>query len=266
MLNKNVLPNLATTLSTGVALSLAIAIDAPKAGAVSLAISNPGFENPVLQDGRFSTNILPGWQLYDPLGLVPPNGSATDSSIGAFNPTSTPAYISNGVPEGKNGGFVYLTQTSGSGVVGISQTLSSNLTAGTNYKLSVNVGDPKDFSIFGIGGFPGYTVQLLAGGNVLAQDNNSLKITEGTFATSTVSYTALASDLNIGKPLEIRLLNLLQGNGRDVDFDNVKLDATTAIPEPTSAVGTLFIGAVGVVSLLKKKTAFSFSKRSKLNN
>lgn len=264
MLKKNTLSKIATTVSTGVALSLAIAVDAPKVGAVSLAISNPGFENPVLQDSDFAINTLPGWQLYDPSGLVPSNPTATDSNFGAFNPTGTGAYISNGVPEGKNDAYVYLTQAPGSGVAGISQTLSSNLTAGTNYTLNVDVGNPLDYGGFGLTGFPGYTVQLLAGGNVLAQDNSSLQISEGTFATSTVSYTASASDPNIGGLLEVRLLNPLQGNGREVDFDNVRLDAATAVPEPSSTVSTLVIGALGAASILKRKLVFS--KRSKLNN
>jgi hypothetical protein len=259
MLNK--IPKLVTAVATGVALSLAIAIDAPKARAVNLAISNPGFENPVLPDGGFTTNVLPGWQIYDPSGLVLSDATATDSNLGAFNPKGTGAYTSDGVPEGNNDAFIYLTQNPGSGVAGISQTLSSSLIADTKYTLSVDVGNPLDYDNFGLTGFPGYIVQLLAGGNVLAQDNNSFNPTEGTFATSTISYIALASDPNIGNPLEIRLLNPLQGNGREVDFDNVRLDAA-AVPEPASTVGTLVFGVLWVGSRFKKKLVSS--NRSKL--
>ena len=261
MFNKNVVPKLVTAVATGIALSLVIAVDAPRAGAVTLAISNPGFEDPVLPDGGFTTNVLPGWQLYDPSGLVLLDATATDSSFGAFNPTGTGAYTSDRVPEGNNDAFIYLTQNPGSGVAGISQTLSSNLIADTKYTLSVDVGNPIDYANFGLTGFPGYRVQLLAGGNVLAQDNNSFNPTEGTFATSTVSYIALASDPNIGNPLEIRLLNSLQGNGREVDFDNVRLDIA-AVPEPASTVGTLVFGAFCVGSRFKKKLVSS--NRSKL--
>ena len=74
-------------------------------------------------------------------------------------------------------------------------------------------------------GFPGYRVDILAGGEVLASDVNTLAITEGTFATSTVTFNSTADHPQIGQNLEIHLVNLANGPGLEVDFDNVRLDA-----------------------------------------
>jgi hypothetical protein len=148
------------------------------------------------------------------------------SSPGTFNP-STGNYP-NDVPEGNNVGNVFLVNEIGSGRAGLSQTLDTLLAANTRYTLSVEVGNPTgDDPVPGItfGGFPGYQIELLAGGQVLEIDNNSLEIAEGTFSTSTVTYTTSATDLLLGKPLEVRLINLLQGPGIEVDFDNVRLTA-----------------------------------------
>ncbi|HEY9862220.1 MAG TPA: hypothetical protein V6D16_22180, partial [Candidatus Obscuribacterales bacterium] len=40
-----------------------------------------------------------------------------------------------------------------------------------------------------------------------------------------ITYTSSATDSVIGQPLEIRLINLLQGPGIEVDFDDVQLIA-----------------------------------------
>ncbi len=61
---------------------------------------------------------------------------------------------------------------------------------------------------------------------MLATDNSTLNIAEGTFGTSTVSYTAAATDPFLGEQLGIRLINPVQGSGFEVDFDNVRLTAT----------------------------------------
>jgi hypothetical protein len=70
-------------------------------------------------------------------------------------------------------------------------------------------------------------VELLAGGEVLAADDNTLCIAEGTFGTSTVTYNSTAHDPLSGEALEIRLINLLEGPGFEVSFDNVRLTATS---------------------------------------
>lgn len=193
---------------------------------IFLPIQNAGFEATILEDFTFTTAPPPGWELYNPDGLIPAVTTDESSSPGTFNP-STGNYP-NDVPEGDNVGNVFLVDEVGSGRAGLSQTLDTLLAANTRYTLSVEVGNPTgDDPVPGINfeGFPGYQVELLAGGQVLAVDNNSLEIAEGTFSTSTVTYTTSATDSLLGKPLEIRLINLLQGPGIEVDFDDVQLIA-----------------------------------------
>ena len=97
----------------------------------------------------------------------------------------------------------------------LSQVLSETLSEGYKYTLQVYVGKRADLR------FSSYAVQLLAGGNLLAQEN-SLSPKNGQFLLSTVTYTALAGDSYLGLPLEIRLLS----GGIQVNFDMVSLDAS----------------------------------------
>lgn len=248
MLKQSILTTLAATLTMG------IVANAPKADAALLNIANAGFEDPVLADNGFTENVLPGWTAYDPSNLFSTDPTQ-GSSYGAFNPGT--ATYPGGVPEGNNDAYIYLSNAVGSGVAGISQTLSDVLTANTQYNLTVDVGNPAAYTGFPeLAGFPGYAVQLLAGGNVLASES-SLTPGEGAFGTSTLSYTASAGSAFLGQALEIRLLNTLSNTGTEVDFDNVRLNAisATAVPEPTSMLGILAFGAFGAGSILKKKKA-----------
>jgi hypothetical protein len=127
---------------------------------------------------------------------------------------------------------------------GLTQTLPAPLLLSTQYTLTVAVGnfgpsagDPWDFS-----GFPGYRVDLLAGGIVIASDNNTLAPGEGRFLTSTVSFTTGSSHALAGQALGIRLVNL-NGSGVEVNFDKVQLDAV-AVPEPASGLIVVLSGAL----------------------
>lgn len=275
---KNIFTKLAATAATGAVLAVGIAIEAPKAEAISLSIANAGFETPVLGDNQFTdqlgisnppgiTDFLPGWNIYDPngilasfTGLEPTTGDVP--SVGVWNPPV--GNYPGEAPEGKNVGYVYLPTyspklvTVGSGVAGISQTLSSSLAAKTLYTLKVDVGNtagknpllpvPELFK-----GFPGYEVQLLAGGNILATES-ALTPAEGTFGTSVLSFVAGADNPNLGTSLQIRLINKNAGAGANVDFDNVRLEAT-AVPEPASVLGLLAFGALGATVTRKKKAS-----------
>ena len=86
--------------------------------------------------------------------------------------------------------------------------------------------------------FPGYRVDLLGGGVVIAQDDNTLTIPEGEFATATVSLSVGDTHPQLGQALGIRLVSLNEIPGGftqqtspdlEVDFDDVQLSAT-AIP------------------------------------
>lgn len=240
-------------LSASVSLALAVLLSASNARAVSIAIDNFGFEepnlageSPIVGDEVFTFETPPGWELYDPSGLIPADANLSTSFVGVWDPTS--AFFTDEAPEGKNVGAILLAQAPGSGIAGFSQTLSSTLKAKTRYSLKVEVGNPG--AIFA--GFPGYRIQLLAGETVVAEDDNILNPAEGSFETSIVSFTTSANTPNLGEQLEIRLLNILDGSGLEVDFDNVRLEATP-VPETTSLLGLVVVGALGINSRLKRQ-------------
>lgn len=201
------------------------------ANAVLLTVNNFSFENPSTAPATFTGDQASGpadWSVY--------NAGDTNSFryFGVWNPATTDSYT-DPVPDGFNVGVVFLLNTFSIAEAGFQQVLPSTLEVSTRYTLSVDVGNfdpgsgsaPWDFT-----GFPGYRVDLLAGGVVLASDNNTLMPAEGRFLTSTISYTVGASHTNAGQALAIRLVSL-NGTGVEVNFDNVLLDAT-AVPEPSS--------------------------------
>jgi len=135
--------------------------------------------------------------------------------------------------------------------VGLTQILAETLQPNTTYTLSVEVGNiasgigppPCDVAgFFDLDGFPGYQVQLLAGGVVVAQDNDSLHgaIPEGEFRLSTVMMTTGTTHAQLGQPLEIRLINLNlietpADPGIEVDFDDVRMNATPVASVPAAS-------------------------------
>lgn len=211
------------------------AIDSTSGLTTVIPIENAGFEVPVLEDGVFTAGFsqgepIPGWTPYDPNDLITgiplTLGGVLYTDVGTINPLS--AQYPNEPPEGQNVGYSFVVNPFGSGVVGFTQTLDTFLTVNTKYTLQVEVGNPQGVDQFGndYTGFPGYRVELVAGGNVLAADNNTLNIEEGEFKTSEVSFLAFADNLYLGNNLEIRLINLGQGPGLSIDFDNVSLTTT----------------------------------------
>jgi len=221
-----------TTFILVFALACGFLAVCPEAHA-QMTIVNPGFEDPVLVEDDWTWNDVPGWTLVN-----------TDDANGAgvWN-TSSYDFDPPHAPEGQN---VAYTETAWDGTVrGLSQVLTETFEADTDYTLTVEVGNSWDYY------WAGYSVQLLAGGTVLEEDNNSLWPDYYKWATSTVAYTYDAADAGlVGQPLEIRLLNL----GKDMDaatpsvvgveFDNVRL-----IPEPAS----LSMLALAGLALLRRR-------------
>ncbi len=207
-----------------------------------LTVQNHSFEADFAADGTFPTFTPTGWQTYDPFGLLPLSGNA----VGVLNPNGT-TFFPGGAPDGDNVALIFLEDSYDQGPVGLTQVLTDTLQANTHYSLEVEVGNiasgtglpPFDtFGFYDLDGFPGYQVQLLAGGVVLAEDNNSLfgSIAEGTFESTTVEFTTGSTHAQLGQALEIRLINrnetdTAEDPGIEVDFDNVRLNAT-AVPEP----------------------------------
>ena len=183
--------------------------------ATPIAIVNAGFETAPITEGQYT--VLPG--IGDSTGintLNPAPGWSVSGYAGLWNPAGTTYFDS--VPEGTNIAYGESANSS------FSQILSSTLLANTVYTLQVEVGRRKDRT------FGGYRVQLLAGGNLLLEDNTTKVPASNTFLTSTVSFITASSHAYLGQNLEIRLISL----GGQTNFDNVRLDAVTTVPEISS--------------------------------
>lgn len=202
---------------------------------VALPIVNPGFEANQVATNCFQGLTPSGWSLYDPGGIF---DGAVDA-IGGLNTQPGGPHFIDGAPEGDHVALIFLQGDIGTTPMGITQVLADVLELNTTYTLSAQVGDiasgqgppPCDvFGFFHLDGFPGYQVQLLAGGVVIAQDDNSLAgvLDDGLFALSTVQITIGNAHPQAGQPLEIRLINLnmidtAEDPGIEVDFDDVRL-------------------------------------------
>jgi hypothetical protein len=173
----------------------------------------------------------PGWTSFGNLN--------TDTRVvGVVNPNSTILYVEP-VPDGDNIGVTFFQDFSGD-EAGMQQTLAATLQLSTEYTLTVEIGNmasappPNDFDF---DGFPGYRVELLAGGVVIASDENTQLPGEGRFLTSNVEVTIGELHPQAGQALGIRLTNLDSAPGTEVNFDDVRLDATPFVCPETPPAG-----------------------------
>jgi len=176
---------------------------------IAITIDNPGFEDPVLTDDDWTWLEVAGWTWVD--GEGPGIWHVTGAD---FDPVVA--------PEGQN---ILYNENAVGDPGGVAQVLTETFAANVDYTLTVEVGN----SNFYYNG--GYSVQLLAGDVVIAEDNDTLWPEYATWATSTVEYSYDPADADlVGQPLEIRLLNLALDKDSPpadeavgVEFDNVTL-------------------------------------------
>lgn len=217
-------------------------------GATTLPVVNSGFEDTtgsVSIFNEFSFGGFLGWEVYDdPPGLVGA-GASNPFYVGTLQPqpdATSPGdfiFFPNGAPEGDRVAIAYNRAGSGGlGEYGLQQTLfGTPLEPFRTYTLRVEVGNIASGRAlsgedFDLRGFPGYRIDLLAGGVPIASDDSQLAgfLTEGEFATSTVTFATDSSDPRLGLDLGIRLVNLNQVDplaptaDLEVDFDDVRID------------------------------------------
>ncbi len=214
-----------------------------------VTVSNASFEDIAGETpfNEFTFGPLPGWDLYDP-GAITSGGAGPQYYIGTLTPTELaeqPGVIQNfpgGASDGDRVAIAFnFAGTGDGGEYGLQQTLAETLQPNTSYALSVDIGNiatgtAVSGQTFYLDGLPGYRVELLAGDTVIAVDDNSLagSIAEGEFGLSTVSLDIGDVHPQLGEALGIRLINLNQtadvpaGHDLEVDFDNVRLTATSA--------------------------------------
>eukprot|EP01083_Nonionella_stella_P284198 967353_1 len=189
--------------------------------AASITINNPGFESddpncPPNTYWYYQNRWVTGWAAYDPI-----NAFSNPSTVGIANPRTGDFFSDpingSGAPEGN--AIVYIAPQIGShgnGPCGIEQTLSDPLAPNTEYTLTAKVGNPgancyvdstDGPQCYDRIGSPGYSMQLLAGNVILAQDDNSINVDDYTWAITIVQFTTTSSHSQLGTPLKIRLLN-----------------------------------------------------------
>ncbi|MDL5055061.1 hypothetical protein QQ056_16100 [Oscillatoria laete-virens NRMC-F 0139] len=227
-----------------------------------MTIVNHSFEDVSGQTvyNEFTFGTPTGWTLYDPFGIV----SIPDVYVGTLDPSMGAAEFFNGdpAPDGDRVMILFNSGQKAAGEYGFFQTLGDTLQANTHYSLTVDVGNigsgtAIDSTFYDLSNFPGYRVDLLAGGVVIASDNDSLVIPEYEWATSVISFTTGDFHAQLGQSLGIRLVSLNATNDpgvdNEVDFDNVILTATP-IPEPHTW-GLLLIGVIFVICKLRRCVA-----------
>lgn len=215
-------------------------------GTNSLFINNHSFELPAIPSNSFATTAAPpGWQVQGgPINF----GART---IGVLDPAGSTLYAVP-PPHGENVGVVFLmdnpaNQTFFAGLeAGLRQTLAATLQTRRRYTLRVEVGNIAHDAAapFLFGGFPNYRIDLLAGNNVLASDNNTLLPAEGRFLSSTVSVAIAASHPLAGQSLGIRLVNLNSAPGIEVNFDHVRLESSPLPPPVLTLTHEVLLGRI----------------------
>jgi hypothetical protein len=249
----------------------AVALVAGGAAAAELTVVNGSFEAPYgpplsnlpaeyggdVPPSAFPVGQPPtGWTLIAPI--------TAPANVGVLHPSTggcpTDAFFPDGAPDGENVLLLYHGNPGGGPEYGVAQDLGVPAQPNTRYRLEVQVGNIgsgtscvqpyQSFGFFGIDGFPGYRVQLLAGGVVVAEDVDGVTPPEGVFEA--VSVTWESGESPPAGELSIRLISRNRGttvpgqDGVEVDFDAVRLFAGT----PASAVPALPLAAGACLAAL----------------
>lgn len=175
-------------------------------------VANYSFENPVYGSPGDSGHDHPGWT-----DLGDNNAGTGRTTAGQFP---------SGIPDGLN--YAWFNAASAT----LSQTIAVDLQADTTYTLTVATGWRTDLSEGSYPTYPGYGIELWAGGEMVASDYDTghggtgVGPVAGTWKEVTATYTS-PSSVAPGQALEIRL----RGYGIQTDYDNVRLTTGTLPPE-----------------------------------
>ncbi len=189
----------------------------------NVPITNASFEQNFTWDHDHS---IPGWTLTGVAGVV-------------YVPALPGRYITGVAPEGRQVGFV----NDGA----ISQTLPITLQAGKTYTLSGFVGRRSDDPIT-----TGRLALVTSSGVVLAQADSAPDQALATFAHHSTSFTATATDPNLGATLKIVLTNT---SNQQVNFDAITL---TVGDTPVSAPSDIVTEATSSQGAVVNYTATAF--------
>lgn len=169
----------------------------------AIALTNAGFESPVLADNGYVFGV-PSWTTFGTAGVYNPAASAFPAEA----------------PEGSNVAFLSCCFGPNPNSGSISQTLATNYAADKTYTLSVQSGRRLDDP----GVLRAYRFIAALGNTTLASKVfNTTMPTLGTFRTDTMSWNVFADDAAVGHPITFRLQHV-SGNGQLL-VDDVQLSA-----------------------------------------
>jgi hypothetical protein len=180
-----------------------------------VVVNNASFESTTLGEGA-STPTINGWfkfgspvSILNPTATEFPNGMTTDgSNVAMFAPTGL-----------------------------LAQNLSDTLQYGT-YKVEFDLGNRLDAD------FAGMLFVMKAGGVGLLPDSSFVPTpADGQFQTASFTFNVTQNNVNggfVGGALRLEFITL-SGNTGFTALDNVRVDYTQAVPEPSS------LGLTGII-------------------
>ena len=219
-----------------------------------VALTNPSFELPARSDGVVEDDSasIPGWDF----------SGTTNTFTGIFNPPvgSYPTAGGQGTPTGADGAQVAFLFNNGGPAESVSavQDLAEVVVAGRSYTLTVAIGRFDPSQPYVPSTYGGYTVELLAGGVVIASDTDGQDPPQDAFVDAVVVADAASiPPALVGQPLSIRLDISADVAARSTHFDDVRLSwvESPSVPAlgPWGAVG-LGVGLLAAARRRRRST------------
>jgi len=195
-------------------LLAALALAAAPATAAPITVDESSFEGAKAIGGWTGAGAVAG----ESTASVPGPWVKTGGGFGSG--WTIASQYSGGIPDGD----IYAYANGGTD---IRQTFAATLQANTTYTLTVAVGWRADLPGLGFPTYPGYGIELWAGGTLLASDYDTGHGGTGVatpagdeWKDAVITYTSPSSVT--ADPLEIRLI----GYGIQTNYDHVRLDGT----------------------------------------
>eukprot|EP01083_Nonionella_stella_P011214 31880_1 len=149
-----------------------------------------------------------GWEIYNPRRI---NAAHNYHNFGIVNPSQIKEYMNGvGATEGSQSLFTAIhPQDFDRGEYGVQQTVNAFVAAQTTYILKVDICNPLRWNALqaNLSGSPQARIDLLADDHILAQ-RNVFSLSDETWTTATIEYTAPDHTPYKHHPLTIRLVDL----------------------------------------------------------
>ena len=235
-------------LALGLSIFAAISTAAlPRVHAASIAITNFSFESPV-QANDDNSVIFDNQTANGYTTITPTGGSFCDIGIENPNEGYTGA-TGRGTPAGADGSQVLFINDNNFGNKAAIYQNVGMLLANTTYTFTVAIGARTDRT-----NEAGYLTLINTATGVTTDAGTTLNTTSGissvpgSFQDFSTTYTTGAT---VSGNLTIELYTIENGDIQ-ASFDNLRLTATSAVPEPSSVAACL-VGAAGIAGWIRSR-------------